>query len=109
VLRRVQIEAEDVGSFAFEFRIVAGHVAFETVRLQAGFLPNAMTASLLTPSAEASLRQLQCVDPSLAVLRVAIGCGRAERESAHWVFGRDDRCPVVPVRVAGSAASSARW
>jgi hypothetical protein len=31
-----------VGGFAFEFRIVAGHVAFETVRFQARFLPNAM-------------------------------------------------------------------
>jgi hypothetical protein len=42
VLRRVQIEAEDVGGFGFELGIVAGHVAFETVRLQAGFLPNTM-------------------------------------------------------------------
>ena len=42
VLRRVQIEAEDVGGFAFELGIVAGHVAFEAVRLQARFLPNPM-------------------------------------------------------------------
>ena len=42
MLRRTQIEAEDVGGFTFEFRIVAGHVAFETVRFQARFLPNAM-------------------------------------------------------------------
>jgi len=42
VLRRVQIETEDVGGFAFEFGIVAGPVAFEAVRLQACFLPNAM-------------------------------------------------------------------
>ena len=42
LLRRAQIEAEDVGGFAFEFRIVAGHVAFETVRFQARFLPHAM-------------------------------------------------------------------
>jgi hypothetical protein len=42
VLRRAQIEAEDVGGLAFEFRIVAGQVAFETVRFQARFLPNAM-------------------------------------------------------------------
>lgn len=42
VLRWVQIEAEDVGGFAFELGIVAGHVAFEAVRLQAGFLPDAM-------------------------------------------------------------------
>jgi len=42
VLGRVQIEAEDVGRFAFELGIVAGHVAFEAVRLEAGFLPNPM-------------------------------------------------------------------
>ena len=42
MLGRVQIEAEDVGSFGFEFGTVTGHVAFETVRLQARFLPNAM-------------------------------------------------------------------
>jgi len=42
VLRWVQIEAEDVGRFGFELGIVAGHVAFEAVRLQARFLPNPM-------------------------------------------------------------------
>lgn len=42
VLRRAQIEAKDVGGFGFELGIVAGHVAFETVWFQAGFLPNAM-------------------------------------------------------------------
>src|ERR1700681_4685494 len=42
VLRRVQIEAQDVGCFAFELGIVAGHVSFEAVRLEAGFLPNPM-------------------------------------------------------------------
>ena len=42
VLRWVQIEAEDVGGLALELRIVAGQVAFQSVRLQAGFLPNPM-------------------------------------------------------------------
>ena len=42
MLRRTQIEAEDVSGFAFKFRIVAGHVAFEAVRFQARLLPNAM-------------------------------------------------------------------
>ena len=42
VLRRAQIEAEDVGRFGFELGIVAGHVTFETVRLQARFSPNPM-------------------------------------------------------------------
>ena len=42
VLRRVQVETEDVGGFAFEIGIVAGHIAFQTMRLQTRFLPNAM-------------------------------------------------------------------
>ena len=42
VLRWVQVEAEDVGRLTFELGIVAGHVTFETVRLQASFLPDAM-------------------------------------------------------------------
>jgi hypothetical protein len=41
-LRRVQIEAEDVGRFGFELGIIAGHVTFEAVRFQTGFLPNPM-------------------------------------------------------------------
>jgi hypothetical protein len=40
VLGRAQKEAEDIGRFGFELGIVAGHVAFEAVRLQARFLPN---------------------------------------------------------------------
>ena len=40
VLRRAQIEAEDVGGFALEIGIVAGHVAFQTVWLEARLLPN---------------------------------------------------------------------
>ena len=38
MLRWVQIEAEDVGRFGFELGIVAGHVAFEAVRLEAALL-----------------------------------------------------------------------
>jgi hypothetical protein len=71
VLRRAQIEAEDVGGFAFELGIVAGHVAFETCGFRPASCQTRCTASLLRPNAEASLRQLQCVDPSLGFLRVA--------------------------------------
>ncbi len=42
MLRWAKIEADDVGRLGFELRIVAGHVAFETVRLQASLFPNAM-------------------------------------------------------------------
>jgi len=42
VQRRAQTEAEDVGGFGFKLGIVAGHVGFQAVQLQAPFLPNAM-------------------------------------------------------------------
>jgi hypothetical protein len=61
MLRRPQIKADNVGRFAFELRIITGQASFQT----------RCTASLLTPSAVASLRQLQCVEPSLGFLRVA--------------------------------------
>ena len=37
--RRLQIEADHVGGFGFEVRIVGAHVAFEPVRLYAGAGP----------------------------------------------------------------------
>ena len=42
MLRWVQIKPDDIRGLAFEVRIVAGHVAFQAVRLQSGFLPYAM-------------------------------------------------------------------
>ena len=42
VLRRIQVQTDDVGGFRFELGIVAGHVSFQAMRLEAGFLPNAM-------------------------------------------------------------------
>ena len=70
MMRRAQIVADNVGRFSFEIGIVAGHVA-----LRCGFSPASFqtrwTASLLTPSTDASLRQLQCVEPSAGFLRVA--------------------------------------
>jgi hypothetical protein len=42
VLRRIQVQTDDVSGFHFELGIVAGHVSFEAMRLEAGFLPNAM-------------------------------------------------------------------
>jgi hypothetical protein len=34
--RWIQVQANDVGGFGLEFRIVAGHVALQPMRLQAG-------------------------------------------------------------------------
>jgi len=109
MLRRAQIKAEDVSGFAFEFRIVAGHVAFEAVRLQARFLPNAMHRVFADTERRGQLAATPVRRP---VARFSsawpTGCGRAKPESAHWASDRDDRCPVPPVRIAGSVASSER-
>ena len=42
VSRRVQVQPYDIGGLGFKVRIVAGHVAFQPMRFQAGFLPGAM-------------------------------------------------------------------
>ena len=71
MLRRPKIQADNVGRFAFELRIVAGQVTLQTMRFQARSFQTRCTAFLLTPSAVASLRQLQWAEPSLGFLRVA--------------------------------------
>ena len=71
VLRRVQVQTENVGRFAFELGIIAGQVTFQAVGLQTGLLHTRCTASSVTPSAAASLRQLQCVESSVGFFRVA--------------------------------------
>ena len=42
MLRRPQIQADNVGGFAFELGIVAGHVTLQAVGLQARFFPDPM-------------------------------------------------------------------
>ena len=42
MLRRVQVQPDNVSGFGFEIRIVAGHVALQAVRLQAGLFPHPM-------------------------------------------------------------------
>jgi len=42
VLRRVQIEPDDIGCFAFKLWVVASHVAFQPVRPQFGLRQNAL-------------------------------------------------------------------
>jgi len=110
VLGRVQIEAEDVGRFAFELGIVAGHVAFEAVRLEAGFLPNPMHGVFADAQyVSATRRKPRDGSTHWSCRKLASRCRRAVRESVHWAFARDDRCPVPRVRNAGSAASSEQW
>ena len=71
VLRRIQIKADDIGGFGLEIRIVTGHVPLQPVRLDSSLLPDAVHQILADTKRLASLRQLQCVDPSVGFLRVA--------------------------------------
>jgi hypothetical protein len=40
VLRRIQVQTDDVGGFRFEIRIVAGQVTLDPMRFQARFFPH---------------------------------------------------------------------
>lgn len=72
VFGRVQIEADDVGSLGLKIGIVACHVSLPPERLRPASCQTRCTAAVLTPSAAASLRQLQRVEPRLGGgLRVA--------------------------------------
>ena len=42
MLRRPQIQSDNVGGFAFELRIVAGHVTLQAMGLQSSFFPDPM-------------------------------------------------------------------
>ncbi len=44
MLRRMQIQANDVGRLAFQLRIIAGPVTLQSMRLQTGPLPEALHA-----------------------------------------------------------------
>ena len=42
MLRGIQIQPDDIGGLPFKFRIVAGQIALQPVRLQSGFPPYPM-------------------------------------------------------------------
>jgi len=42
MLRRIQIQSDDVSRFGFEVWIIAGHVPLQPIRFQPDFLPDAM-------------------------------------------------------------------
>jgi len=46
MLRRIQVQPDDVSRFGFEIRIVAGHIPLQTMRLQTGFFPDAVHSIL---------------------------------------------------------------
>jgi hypothetical protein len=66
VLRRIQIQSNDVGGLGFKIRIINGHVSFLPVRLDAGGPPDAMNRIF----AEI---QLPCQLPNPPVHRTILG------------------------------------
>ena len=84
VLGRVQIEAEDVGRFGFEIGIIAGHVAFEAVRFQAGFLPNPMHGVFADAQCGSQLTATPvCAHWSCRKLAIALG---VSKDAVHRVW-----------------------
>jgi hypothetical protein len=107
VLRRIQVQTDDVSGFHFELGIVAGHVSFEAMRLEAGFLPNAMHGIF----ADVQCRGQLAATPVRGAVtglspRGGQDTGAQSGGLEHWAFGQDDRCPILQVQIAGSAASS---
>jgi len=41
-LRRIQVQAKNIGRLAFELRIVTGHVTLQTMGSETGFFPDSM-------------------------------------------------------------------
>ena len=64
MLRRVQIESDDIGCLAFKFRVNAAKVALEPMRPHLACANIRCTVNLLTPSSSASLRREQEALPS---------------------------------------------
>lgn len=71
-----------VSAALLKLGIVAGHIAFQPVRLQASLFPDAMHGVLTDIQRRASLRQLQCVEPLIGFLREAAKM-RARRAGQH--------------------------
>ncbi len=70
MLRRIQIQSDNVGGFGLEVRIVAGHIPLQPMRLQPRFFPDAMHGIL----ADAQLRGEFAATPvSGTILRLSAG------------------------------------
>src|SRR5277367_2558930 len=70
MLRRVQVQPDNVSGFGFEIRIVAGQVALQAVRLQAGLFPHPMHSVLADAQ---RCGKLATTPVSGAVLRLLAG------------------------------------
>jgi hypothetical protein len=88
MLRRIQIEADDIGGFTFEVRIVAYHVAIQPMRFQSGLLPPPMHHVFAHPDGRS---QLAAAPMSGPVLRLSA----RRRQNFCPQCGREDYagCP----------------
>lgn len=86
--------------------IVAGHVTLQSMRPKPASCQPPCTASLLKPGAVASLRQLQCVEPSLGGLRVAARIPTRSLAVRTEGFCRDEPYPVRPAQRPASGSAS---
>ena len=91
VLRRIEVQPDDVGRFRFKRRIGRPHVAVQPMRLEAGALP--------CPLHERMATQLQGLGEFAGTpMRRAIGRGLARpRENSRFEPWRQDGWRVAPI------------
>ena len=71
MLRRIQVQTDDVGRFRFEIRIVAGQVTLDPMRFQARLFPHPMHQVF----ADAQMRPRVCGNSSASSHRLAFSGG----------------------------------
>ena len=87
MLRRPQIQADDIGRFAFELRIIAGQVTFQAMGFQASFFPDPMHSVL----ADSQRGGQFAATPMGGTIAGFLAGGRQnlgpQRRSQHRVYG----------------------
>jgi hypothetical protein len=69
MLGRIDVKPNNIGSFGFEIGIIAGHVAFQPVWLQTGFVPGAMHGVFADTKSRGKLAATSVSIRSLHVMR----------------------------------------
>ncbi len=98
MLRRVQVEPDDVGGLAFERRVIGGHIALESMRLQAVPRPDAGDHHMRDTEGRAQ--------PSRApVRRAVLGPAACQVKNPGFELRREHRrrLPTVPTVEPGQA------
>ena len=67
MLRRVQIQSDDVSSLGFKIRVVGSQIALASMRSQSMFSPHTRNHHVGDMQLRSQFRVLQCVDPSLGL------------------------------------------